>query len=356
MSSTPLTLIEGAYALPRPRPLDNLPVPLRHEWALLAPGDSWRDELRSLYAALLHTVCLSNRELLSCRRWNALDRSALDGRAAITSPAAAKPAVVPRAMHHDARLDVPRDMPRKAAQAPTRVALKLHRPGTAKRRASRRWPRMAGAICIVGAVAVLAWIAMDRHGALRQLASELPRPMAIATDNRAGPAGTRQPKVEAASRQAIGVDESHAKAAHANVASTAAPVSASIRDAVSRRAPGGATPAHPPQRTQVARAQRQPVSGGQPAPSSERAHGPRVTTTRAALNTSFALPRRSTTYTDAPFAQTWPGSSEYTAITTSAAMHPRAATSNNRPANNSTEWMTHMTQRRITDIPAQFAQ
>jgi hypothetical protein len=37
-------------------------------------------------------------------------------------------------------------------------------------------------------------------------------------------------------------------------------------------------------------------------------------------------------------------------------IHPRALTSHNRPANNSTGWMNHMTQRRVTEIPEQFGQ
>lgn len=354
MPSTPLTLIEGAYALPRPHPLDDLPVPLRHEWALLASGPGQRNERRSLYAALLCTVCLSNRQLLSRRRWKALDSSPLDGRpATVASSATAKPGVTRRAIPGDGL----RDLPLTPAQAPKRVALKLRRPARAKRRAAGDWHRIAAGVCIVGALALLAWLAMDRHRALRQLASEASSPVAIATGKRDGQQGTQPSHVEVAGRQAIVVHESHAQAArvaptYADVASppASASASASIRNTVSRRAARGDTPAHPPQRAQVAGIQRRPARP------SQRALVPHASAIRATQNASRALAARSATSADASFAQTWPAGSGYTAITTSATTHPRAATSNNRPANNSTAWMNHMTQRRVTEVPEQFGQ
>jgi hypothetical protein len=143
----------------------------------------------------------------------------------------------------------------------------------------------------------------------------------------------------------------------ADIASPSAPASASPEDAISARVPTSGTHAHPPQRVHVPRMQHEPVSDRRAARPSRLAHVPHATAMRAAGNTSAALPARSTTRTDASFAQAWPGGSGYTSITISAAIPPRAATSPNRQANNNnTGWMNHMTQRRVTEIPEQFGQ
>ncbi|MFT4069593.1 hypothetical protein [Paraburkholderia sp.] len=289
---------------------------------MLAPGYSWRKELRSFYAALLHTGCLSNREFLSRRRWMPLDAGLVvaSSAAAPSTAAAAKPTLVPGTMRND--------VPRAVAQAPTRVTLKLRPSSRAKRRASRYWHVMAASICIVGGVAVLAWIALDRYEAVRQMTGELPRPAAIGTGNHDGQAGTRQ--------AAVG-EESHAHAAlrPADVASTIASTS---------------TPPSAPVHG--------PVSGGKPAPSpsSQRTRVRHVTAMRATPDTSLPLLAQSTARTDAPFAQAWLDGNEYATITTSAATHPRAVTSNSRQASSDTEWMNYMTQRRVTEIPEQFTQ
>jgi len=357
MSNTPLTLIEGAYALPRPHPLDDVPVPLRHEWALLASGDSRRNHHRSLYAALLHTICLSNRELLSRRRWQARVGSAPDGQPVVpASSAAARQRAAPHTMHHDVPPDARRAIPRKAAHAPTRIALKPRRPATAKRRASRHWHGIVGGACIVGAVAALAWLATDRHRALRQLIAESPRPVLIATGSHDGQPGTPPPHAGMASRQAIVVDESAATRApaHAGAASAAAAASAPVHDGVSRRAAGSDTPAQPLPRMHIPPAQRERVSADRLAQPSQHAHLPRAAAMRAARNPSPTLHVRSAAQPGASFAQAWPSRGEYAVVTASAAPPPRGGTSNHQQANIGTGWMSHMTQRRVTEIPDQF--
>lgn len=90
--------------------------------------------------------------------------------------------------------------------------------------------------------------------------------------------------------------------------------------------------------------------------SSHEAHVPRVAVMRARSNASSAAAD------DASFVQARFGVDEYAGVKTSAtiplrdvATLPRNAVPNNPPAN-STEWMNHMTQRRVTEIPEQFAQ
>src|ERR1700744_3117835 len=49
MSTIPLTLIEGAIAMPRLRPLRYVPTSFGRDWALLPPARNWRAELKALY-------------------------------------------------------------------------------------------------------------------------------------------------------------------------------------------------------------------------------------------------------------------------------------------------------------------
>jgi hypothetical protein len=85
---------------------------------------------------------------------------------------------------------------------------------------------------------------------------------------------------------------------------------------------------------------------------------PRITVPRTAQRGSPAPSARGAYSPPAP-AQ--PGFDEYADVTMSAATpvrdvaSSRSATSNRVPAASSTEWMNHMSQRRVTEIPDQFA-
>ncbi|NYH24020.1 hypothetical protein [Paraburkholderia bryophila] len=60
MSAIPFILIEGSMALPRMRPLGrHLPAPFGRDWVYRPPGYSLRIELKALYAAVVHTFCMS---------------------------------------------------------------------------------------------------------------------------------------------------------------------------------------------------------------------------------------------------------------------------------------------------------
>jgi hypothetical protein len=73
------------------------------------------------------------------------------------------------------------------------------------------------------------------------------------------------------------------------------------------------------------------------------------------------LPRPSAAGAYSPRASAQPGLDEYVDVTMSAATQlrdvasPRSSMSNNLPAAGSTEWMSHLSQRRVTEIPDQFA-
>jgi hypothetical protein len=85
---------------------------------------------------------------------------------------------------------------------------------------------------------------------------------------------------------------------------------------------------------------------------------PRVAAPRTAPP---ALPRPSAAGAYSPRAPAQAGLGEYARVTMSAATRlrdvalSRSAMSNKLPATGSTDWMSHMSQRRVTEIPDQFA-
>src|SRR4051812_4243371 len=148
MSTIPLTFVEGSIALPRARPLDHLPAPFGRDWALLPPGHSWRVELQALYAAMLHTFCMSNKTILSLCRWVPL--SAGRGAAPVCAAAATREPILEPPPRHVAQ-----------ALAETTLLPAVERPalGTVSRRAPPHAGVLAGGVCALSGAAMLAWIA-----------------------------------------------------------------------------------------------------------------------------------------------------------------------------------------------------
>ncbi|WP_063496938.1 hypothetical protein [Paraburkholderia phytofirmans] len=89
MSTTiPLTLIEGSMALPSLSPLCRvLPPPFGRDWALLPPAHSLRAELKALYAAVLRTFCLNAEAIRALCQWESR-RLPPVASSSLTSPAA----------------------------------------------------------------------------------------------------------------------------------------------------------------------------------------------------------------------------------------------------------------------------
>lgn len=69
MATTPLTVVEGAMALPRSRPFNDVPAPFGCGWALLAPGYCLDSRLHGLYGAVLKTFNLNEQPIRSFCRW-----------------------------------------------------------------------------------------------------------------------------------------------------------------------------------------------------------------------------------------------------------------------------------------------
>jgi hypothetical protein len=130
MPTIPLTLVEGAVALPTSRPFDFLPANFGREWALLPPNVSFRVELKALYAAMLRTFCLSADAIRSMCRWE------------------------PRRMQPEAAV-VP-----TVVQAPV-AEVDLSKVLYAQPAPSTRGRGLAAGACVIGGVAVLTWLALD---------------------------------------------------------------------------------------------------------------------------------------------------------------------------------------------------
>ncbi|QJW78010.1 hypothetical protein [Burkholderia glumae] len=68
MSSIAFIEVEGRFAMPSSRSC--APSSYGHEWALLPPAPESRTGIRSLYAAIVRTVCLDIDAFLAASRWD----------------------------------------------------------------------------------------------------------------------------------------------------------------------------------------------------------------------------------------------------------------------------------------------
>ncbi|MCC8403851.1 hypothetical protein LJ655_18470 [Paraburkholderia sp. MMS20-SJTN17] len=332
MISTPLTLIEGAFALPRLRPLASLPEPFGRDWALLPFGERWRTGLGSLYAALLRTVCVNDRHLLSYGQWVSIDGVLIGVRQKAAQPVetAAQPAGEPA----NTAASVHAAMQRRVPQGPMRIALKPRTPRIARRRTVWNRRAVAASACAIGCVAVLAWWMADQPLAPRRMAFDTLKSVQALAARRDVPVEERRSQDQSARLEAPVMAEAVAPASvlppsPAHVAA-AAPASALPQPTATRRNPAWSEGTHSDPPRPVLRAQTHP----------QRAN-------RYAKKRSEHAVRA--------------GADEYAELTTSAMMPwrdaaplPRRVVSNNLTANGS-EWMNHMSQRRVTEIPEQFA-
>ncbi|ASL44952.1 hypothetical protein bAD24_I15855 [Burkholderia sp. AD24] len=347
MSTIPFTLIEGSMALPRMRPSGrHFPAPFGRDWAYRPPGYSWRIELKALYAAVVHTFCMSDQTFRSFCKW--------------VPPMPEEP----RQVIAGARTQ-PREEPAPSQRAP------------------RHRSALAGGACALSGAALLAWIVLDHP----------PRPHSI---SEARPAKTTAVDRGAASIQS-GATNAFTARATSQAGSVGAPDMASspVNAAVdsgnaqplradetsgktAMSAPALAKPAanesgysalrhgedfrektaglHEEARHGNAKtvASYKPVFG---AVRSDRV--PRVAGSTIATH---ALPKPAAIGSYAPFVPTQSDAGQYASVTMSAATPVRAISPPPRPASaaktpvaSETEWTNHLSQRRVTDIPDQFS-
>ncbi|WNC90651.1 hypothetical protein RI103_04625 [Paraburkholderia sp. FT54] len=361
MSTIPFTVIEGSMALPRLRPFGHVPAPFGRDWALLPPGYSLRAELKALYAAILRTFCMNDQTIRSLCRW-----SPLGERRATTAPAPVFEQPVSAAAQMVAA--VPPVPP--------------HAYTAASRGSGHHWSVLAGGACVLGGAAMLGWIGFD-HLAHRQaaihvdLASEVPDERDSQLPTHQAPAAVAARAVDKAAARTSAAVAASAPTLPGATASSPAAASVSINASTSARplrfAPGrvGAekTVSHRRQvvREKSARQREQIhpraarfVAAKQPTHATAMAGDmPRDATSKVAANAS---PKPSAAGPYSPLAPSRLGVDEYAGVTMSAATHlrdiapkPRTSSSSNASGSNGTEWMNHLSQRRVTDIPDQFA-
>lgn len=346
MSTIPLTQIEGAFAFPRLRPLDRLPAPFGRDWALLPPGYSWRPELQALYAAGLRTFCMSRKTIFSFCRWVPLSARRA---AASASAATAQRATI---------LDAPRDeTPRMPGETIAAAAAEKLPLATVSRRSPPHWGSLAGGACTLGGAAMLAWFAAG-HFAHRQTVDSAKPANTIAATRNASPA--TQSSSDAVTDRAMAVGKVHAQGRHEASARAGAAVSTAAPASTSTIATASL---HAPTNEALSRRHRTPRDRiGSPHEKTHRQFARSAAAHPLSSVVPGALPRPSVARDYSPSMPARLGTDEYAAVTMSAATHlrdlappSRHAVSNSASAASATEWMDHISQRRVTEIPDQFA-
>ncbi|MFM0311745.1 hypothetical protein P0D71_28495 [Paraburkholderia sp. RL17-383-BIF-A] len=382
MSTIPFTPIEGYLALPRVRPLVHVPAPFGRDWALLPPGYSLRAELKALYAAMLRTFCLSDQAIRSLCRWSPL------GEQRVIAPAhePRSAAIAAQAPSFDASPETAMH----AADA-TPVIESIVRPayGTRARGYGNPWGALAGGACVIGGAAVLAWVGFD-HLAHRQMAApvadrasghrdsqsaDLQTPATVT--GRAVDTGALRVPAASAALAASAPERSRVQPTFAPASSlSAATVSTTASAQVQTRALPSAqarisadiagSPRHNRLREKVVTLQEQ-----------NRQHSARFVTANPARHAAavaanlprIAVPRLAASLPPKPSAAgaysppapTRLGVDEYAGVIMSAATHPRqmalphASSATNASGTSETEWITRLSQRRVTEVPDQFA-
>ncbi|TAL92311.1 MAG: hypothetical protein EPN73_25310 [Paraburkholderia sp.] len=352
MSTIPLTLIEGAMALPRTHPLERLPRSFGREWALLPPNVSFRAELKALYAAMLHTFCLSADAIRSACRWEPLKaKRAGPATASPVSVAPDSPAPPACAAHVDLRI---------SPVAPP---------------VSNRKRMVLGGACAVGGAAVLAWIALSSSHS----PPDVPDDVASADV----PASPHIPSVQdalrnddvrlSASSRARGrgqTTETATKSASAATTTTASASSGS--GAIKRSARRHATEVARANVKSSRKSTREATGAtyakslkadqrkaAQVTSASRRSATPNVVATGQRTATAHrpdvAL---STTGRFSPNAGSTASTDDYASIRTWAATLTSSPATPRAPArtnNTSGDWMNGMTQRRVTEVPDSFS-
>jgi hypothetical protein len=369
MSTIPLTLIEGSMAMPRARPLAQLPPPFGLDWKLLPPGYCIRVEIKALYAAVLRTFCLNDAAIRSMCKWLPLRQRGVDPVRNVEG--------VDRVA---ASVQVTRALPdATSAGGVAQVAAGHVEPSGD----SRLWMGLAGGACALSGVAVLAWIAAG-HVAHRHAA-----PLQNARVEGALFAGNISADAAIASRSA-GVSHEAKQNASARSSSVAEfsdpraatfPGSAVAASSVSaQRAPLKTSPASRDKYARQVRASRLNSLQRQEAKHDEIRHAPRRLSPRpeaAAMPrivplpgaVAHATPRPSAAGTYSPLAPSRLGTDEYANVSMFAGTHlhdiapqvtnalrqaSAASSANSTGKTSGTDWSNHMSQRRVTEMPDQF--
>ncbi|MFL9864002.1 hypothetical protein PQR67_07475 [Paraburkholderia fungorum] len=395
MSTTlPLTLIEGSMALPSlSSQCRLLPPPFGRDWALVPPVHSLRAELKALYAAVLRTFCLNAETIRSLCRWEPL-RKPPAASAAFPTPAASTTV-----------LDAPLDgsLP-TSAEAASFSPVGAPSVPAAPRGGSTHWGALAGGACALGGAAMLAWITFG-HLAQRHTSSDVKPAKKVPVHQEAQLANRRSPDTAvtpyaAADNRVVALEPNAASlpahsagapgSARASVPALPEEMPGAINAAALRDfkasptaeivTPINATPPRPTTGKKISR-RRERLSEGVPSAHERNGRGSQasIATQRSPqlpdissmnyeapqiavpANAQRTSPKPSSAGPYSPLAPSRLGTGEYASMTLSAGTHlrniappSRPASSINPPGTNGTEWINHMSQRRVTEVPDQF--
>lgn len=367
MSTIPFVQVEGTLALPHIRPLARLPASFGKEWALTAPHFSLRTELRALYAAIMRTVCLSVEAFRAAARWDHLRIPVPMPPAPVAAPVSPEPARATAA---------------RAGHAQRTSAAT----GQATPPFERR--KLTGGAVAIGSAALLAWIVASHTPSGTQTASSKADSHANASaghdaaqrlaDARAehdhAVAGGTAPQAAATQPVTAPAPKTASSTAIAPASTIALPITASERKAPTVSAAVRARrdfSVQPQARTAApARLVQREKLGNDRA--LKRAAGQRITGRGTSLRQGaheFAPYREASpvttqrsrgSYSQAQVYSPRQSSAnpvdEYASVLTYANTYatPRAS---NRPtvAADSTDWVNHVSQRRVTEVPDRFA-
>ncbi|WP_106313824.1 hypothetical protein [Paraburkholderia sp. BL18I3N2] len=371
MSTIPFTPIQGYLAMPRLRPLGHVPASFGRDWALLPPGHSLRAELKALYAAMLRTFCMSDQAIRSLCRW---------------SPPEERRATAAPAPLFEKPFDAAAQIAAAAAAVPPILP---HAHATGVRGSGHHWSALAGGACVLGGTAMLGWIGFDHlmhrdtathmdfagkvsHERDSRSAKALP-PVAITARAMDNAAASMSAAVAVSTPTFSTAAPEFAPASRPATASVPVPVPASDSASTLRFASAHVVadktvshrrqPVRERSRKQVEqihpRGARLAVANQSPHAMTSGGEVTRGATPTVAVNAS---PKLSAAGAYSPVAPARLGVDEYAGVSMSAATHvrdiaptPRTGSSNNSSSTSGTEWMNHLSQRRVTDVPDQFA-
>lgn len=352
-------------ALPRLRPFGHLPAPFGRDWAMLPPGHSLRAELKALYAAMLRTFCMSDQAIRSFCKWVPLDR---------------RPHAVAEASAINSVQETIFDAPFEGAAQPS---TDTHAFELAPRRASVHWAAVAGGACALGGAAILGWIALD-HLSQRHSTTDVKLADAVSAMGESRPTNARLPDL-------VAIHQAADDAAPVLARVAVPPASTPLRAPTPIEAlPGSALPSASASNAKTASGLVRPTVDKPVSPrlkniaektirphernirrearitAANHASYPTIThrdlsrgTVRLNASRASAAPSSAGAYS--PFAPSQLGVDEYAAVTMSAATHvreissPRPASAITPSATTRTDWMNHLSQRRVTEVPEQFA-
>ncbi|HEX7932603.1 MAG TPA: hypothetical protein VF573_05940 [Paraburkholderia sp.] len=385
MSTTPLTVVEGAMALPRSRPFNDVPAPFGRGWNLLAPTHCFEKGLHGLYGAVLKTFSVTDQPIRSFCRWVAPDprlaaaraaAAALGARTRVRTPdavGAREPQTVEiarGAVSSDAVAASASGSPEVSAVPDAFASVKVHVSEAAPRASLvSRWG-LAGGACALGGAALLAWMAWvhggardQRHDTNSEEAAVAVREGTVSPGRLPDDIGSSKPVSPAAGPQ-VSSAASAPKLVHA------APVSGFVshvaEGGVAARARASVEPQAVPTDPRAHTRQPGAEKTDEHRPTLER-HLAKATVANHALRVADAAPalapRTSTKpsaadayslHAPSPLVANNAASIDITANTHRAAITSPASSANSS-ASDGQQWVNRLTNRRVTEAPEQFS-